>query len=568
MGFGLHRLAHPIVIAALCAPLSACLEAESRRCSWGAICPPGMQCHDDSEQCILPTQLETCVGQTDGQTCEVAGQSADYLCLGEVCLRSVCGDGQTDERSEACDDGNTFSGDGCRADCLGAEICGDGQIDELAQETCDDGHLLDPANQDNEDGCTERCLAPYCGDGLRTGGEACDAGDDNSDTEPDACRRSCRLPGCGDQVEDAGERGRCWLLTGDGRQATGPTPLGLAVGDLNGDTLPDLAVVSHDASSVSVFLSNAQGGLEEVAGSPFYLGHPPTAAAIGDLGGDTIPDVVVVCDDGHLARLTGDGAGGLSAPIFQTLTARFSDVIVADLTGDGDPEVLATDQQSDALWVLRPGGGDPLEVVATASVGASGVRPVSLAAADFDGDGNLEVAVANRAFTQLSLLSADAAGDLSLVAGFPRYVGEHWSSSVGDVHIADANADGHLDLVWLDVRPWSSSWLGTLLGDGALGFTPDASGLVEVGPGATTLASGDLDADGQLDLVAPSITTPTVYLLLGGGDRPFTPDPGGPVALQARSRTAAIADFDGDGLLDLVLADYAAGYVDLYLNAP
>jgi len=544
---------------------SGCIEAESRVCSWGGTCPPGLLCHADTEQCVAPSQLTDCVGSPDGDLCQVAGRSTPFLCRGEVCLPSVCGDGLTDNRPEAgevCDDGNTDAGDGCRADCRGTEVCGDGLVDEVLGEGCDD------ANLDDEDGCTVLCQQPYCGDGLRTGGEACDDGEGNSDALPDACRTNCRLPGCGDQVLDRAERGRCWLLTGNGRQATGPRPAGLAVGDLDGDGLADLLVASQDASSLSVFLSDGLGGLNRVTGSPFALAHPVTAAAMGDLDGDGTSDVVVVSGDGHAAWLSGDGAGNLGPPIHALYAASFTAVTVVDLAGDGASQILATDQQAGLLWVLRVNTSQDLEVVASHTVGAAGAQPVAVVSADLDGDGRPEVAVALRAYAQLGLLTANSAGSLVPVAGFPWHVGEHWSSTVTDVIIADANGDGHRDLVWLDVRRWSSSFVGTLLGDGSLGFTSDASGLIELGPGAAQFAAGDLDADGRVDLLIPRVTDTSAYLLLGDAAVPFVLDPAGPVILQASSRVIALADFDGDGLVDLVLADHHAGYVDLYLNAP
>ncbi len=555
------------MLAMAAALTTACIEAESRVCAWGGICPPGMQCHADTESCVVPAQLTDCVGINDGEGCPAGGLAGHFVCRNEVCLPSVCGDGLVDSRLvagqalEACDDGNTDAGDGCRADCRGTETCGDTWLDTDAGEECD----LGPSGGD---GCTHECRFPRCGDNIRSGGEACDDGEANSDSQPGACRTNCRLPGCGDHVLDPDERGGCWSLSGDGRRGTGPGTADLAVGDLDGDSLPDLVVVNGDASSLSVFLSDGQGGLQEAPGSPQGLDHPVTAATLADLDGDGALDVVVVGSQGDVAWLPGDGQGGLSAPRNTALAASFTDVTVADLGDNGDLEILATDTATDTLRVLRLNTTLTIEAVASYDLGPSGAEPVALAAADLDGDGRPEVAVANRSYAQLALFTPDGAGALQPVAGFPLSVGEQWSSTVGDILLGDANGDGHLDLVWLDVRSWSSSWVGTLLGDGNLGFTATPSGLLELGPGPLHLAGGDIDGDGRLDLVAPRTTDTAAYLMLGDAASTFALDPEGPVTLQASSRVVMLADFDGDGLSDLVLADQYAGHVDLYLKAP
>jgi cysteine-rich repeat protein len=145
-----------------------------------------------------------------------------------------CGDG-TEQFGEACDDGNTADGDGCRADCT-EEICGDGTPDP--QEECDDGNTV------SDDGCRADCTDEVCGDATTDIGEACD---DGNTADGDGCRADCTEEICGDDTLDPQEEcedgntlngdgcdancqeefdcateggasvaGACWFLGGDG----------------------------------------------------------------------------------------------------------------------------------------------------------------------------------------------------------------------------------------------------------------------------------------------------------------------------------------------------------------
>ena len=94
---------------------------------------------------------------------------------------------------EECDDGNSIDDDGCTNACTLPE-CGDGVVQ--AGEECDDGNTI------NDDACTNACTNPVCGDGIVQAGEACDDGNSNNG---DGCTNDCTLPQCGDGVVQAGE---------------------------------------------------------------------------------------------------------------------------------------------------------------------------------------------------------------------------------------------------------------------------------------------------------------------------------------------------------------------------
>lgn len=95
---------------------------------------------------------------------------------------------------------------------LGPALCGNARMD--SGEACDDG-------EDNSDtqanACRTSCEKARCGDGVRDAGESCDTGTQNSDTDPDSCRTDCTLPRCGDRVVDVGRAEAC-----DGTPNCGP----------------------------------------------------------------------------------------------------------------------------------------------------------------------------------------------------------------------------------------------------------------------------------------------------------------------------------------------------------
>jgi len=206
-----------------------------------------------------------------------------------------------------------------------------------------------------------------------------------------------------------------------------------------------------------------------------------------------------------------------------------------------------------------------------ASSSATGYNPFSMAVGDFNGDGKLDLAVANACGTDpncgsvgtVSILLGDGRGNFSL-ASSPVVGGWPWSVAVGDF-----NGDGKLDLA---VANQTSSTVSILLGDGTGNFTLASS--PTTGSSPMSVALGDFNGDGKLDLAVANLcgtdftcsgTSPgTVSILLGDGTGNF--------ALASSPATGyapdsvAVGDFNGDGKLGLAVANSGDGTVSILLG--
>jgi cysteine-rich repeat protein len=163
----------------------------------GAPGPPGIEAFNDLEglPCTRPGDQHGTIdvvfgpGSVARTRCVVGGDSA------------VCGDGFT-EGTEACDDGNTDTGDNCTNQCR-FPACGDG-ITSL-NEQCDPGSSSSSICDGPTGGVANACTIPVCGDGFRNqqAGEQCDDGNSNN---ADGCNVRCQAPSCGNGITDQNEQ--------------------------------------------------------------------------------------------------------------------------------------------------------------------------------------------------------------------------------------------------------------------------------------------------------------------------------------------------------------------------
>jgi hypothetical protein len=267
------------------------------------------------------------------------------------------------------------------------------------------------------------------------------------------------------------------LLTGDAKGGLSVAPTspivmrtgkhphthGLALADINGDNKLDLITCNSTDNDISLALGDGRGNFTRVPQS-FPVGPSPYPFAVGDVNNDGRPDIVATATatgpsrreqlplSRALTLLLSDGKGGLTPHQLPLRTGEPWFAAIAELNGDGKPDIVATHHDQSAMTVMI-------------------------------GDGR---------------------------GGFTEANGSPFDFGVSLFHliIADVDRDRTMDIV-----ATSGDSIRVLLGDGRGAFKQAAS--IPVGRGAWRLAASDLNADGAIDIVTSNLESNSLSVLLG-----------------------------------------------------
>src|SRR2546426_1098685 len=233
-------------------------------------------------------------------------------------------------------------------------------------------------------------------------------------------------------------------------------------------------------------------------------------------------------------------------------------VALGDVNGDGKLDLLVANANSNNLTGLL-GSGDGTFTAAAGSPVAVGLYPVAVALGDVNGDGKLDLLVANANSNNLTVLLGNGDGTFTAAAGSPVAVG----SSPSSVALGDMNGDGKLDLLTANS---GSNNVTVLLGNGDGTFTAAPGSPVSVGGGPYSVVLGDVNGDGKLDLLLANGSSNNLTVLLGNGDGTFTAAAGGPVFFLMKRRAPGSGDFPGAGNFRSVTANLGSNNATVLLG--
>lgn len=335
----------------------------------------------------------------------------------------------------------------------------------------------------------------------------------------------------------------------------GSNPLLIATGDFNGDGKLDMAVANGSTHSIQIMLGNGDGTF--TTGSSFVVGSSPTSVptsiAVADFTEDGKLDIAVgVSPDSIIDIFTGDGTGNFTLVNTIPTVVNPVSMVVTDFNLDGFSDLAVANGQDNTVTVFLGRGNGSFWITSTPLATAlSG--PVQVLASDFNNDGFAELMIVNSKNNTITILPGKGTGAFGNAAAALTL-----ASAPSAVAVGDFNLDGKMDIA---VASQTGNTVTVYLGNGNNTFQTGVPYATGTGPDSVAVA--DVNGDGLLDLVtANSGGTVSVLLGVAGGTFGTHTD----FTAGAGAQSLVIRDFNNNGKLDFATADATANVVTVLMQ--
>jgi type II secretory pathway component GspD/PulD (secretin) len=340
----------------------------------------------------------------------------------------------------------------------------------------------------------------------------------------------------------------------------------------------DLIVANNTSNTLSIFLGNGDGTFTTPTPATINTGAAPVWIATGNFNTnpaitnhDMNLDLAVVNQgDNTVSIFLGNGDGTFTAsPALSTGAGSSPAAAVATtLTSSGFTDLAVVNHANDTLMIFLGNGDGTFKTPAagTNMIIPTGAGPSSIIAGDFNADGNMDLAVTNQGANTVSVFLGNGNGTFTSRTDYPTGNSPVWVSS------GDFNGDGILDLAVANNGGPTSTVTGntvsillgqaTNTGTAAGTFTNNVD--FPAGNGPTSIAVADFNIDGRLDLVVTDQTDNAVSLLLGLGNGQFGPN--FELAVGTSPVSIVTAQFTSSSNPDVAIANKGSNTVSVILD--
>lgn len=329
---------------------------------------------------------------------------------------------------------------------------------------------------------------------------------------------------------------------------------GATIKDVNDDGIPDIITANY--SNVSVLAGKGDGTFAPKKDYP--VANQSQSVAVGDVNGDGKNDIVTASpfggtnpSSGRVSVLLGDGSGNFGSQTNYAVGDGAAFVAVGDINKDGKNDIVTANTSSNSISVLlsnSSGSFSRTDIPLNS-------RPEAIILKDLNKDGNLDIISASPYSTNYSN------GNLSVLLGngngtFAAQTNYTAGSRPGGVAVGDINKDGRNDIVTASSGSGNGSVASVLLGNSNGSFAAATDYPLRSNIYPESIAMGDLDLDGDLDVIVSGGGYGSESIMLNNGSGMLSSPTDNRSFYSNYQSSVALEDLDLDGDLDMVLVSY------------